>query len=167
MKKSRLLLLRPLIMTLRGRHRLPPPAKFRYELPQPLNAPLPAASCSHCHCRLKTPELLVSEGGVCSRNTVIWEERIRKEIKDTVNCGFKDKHHIMTRLKIQVYIWVDCVSKTEGAAFQGQLSMCSNQAAQISWGSKGKSGTQSGPRLEPEASFLSQTSLILAAFLPG
>lgn len=71
---------------------------------------------------------------MCSRNTVIWEERIRKEIKDTVHCGFKDKHHIMTRLKIQVYIWVDCVSKTEGAAFQGQLSMCSNQAAQISWG---------------------------------
>lgn len=51
---------------------------------------------------------------------IIWEEGIRKAIKDTVNCGFKDKHRLMTRLKILVYIWVDRISKSEGAAFQGQ-----------------------------------------------
>lgn len=65
----------------------------------------------------------------------------------------------MTRLKIQVYIWVDCLSKTEGADCQNQLiyGTCSNnQAAQISWDStamcpKERSVTRWGPTFEPEA----------------
>lgn len=110
-----------------ARRELPPlPAEFRTQLSQPLNArrqpQMSTGFLLALFCRLKRLEMLVWEGGEGSWSTLQSKKRIHGEIKGTANCGFKDKHRITAHLKTQVYRWADCISKTQGAASQGQLT---------------------------------------------